>query len=315
MDAAHHPTFITRTVFGSAAILAAAFFMFQPSVAQGQEMEPHAYSATPVDTNFLIANYLRTTGSVSLDPSLPITGVKAAINTGTLAYDRSFGLLGTTASAAIAVPYFQGEVSGQVFTEGKQVTRSGLGDVHLRLTDNFIGNPAVSAKGFAERTPTTTVGASLIVAAPTGDYDSSRLINIGSNRWAFKPDIGLSQPIGDWFVDLAAGLWLFTDNRDFYNGHTRSQAPLPVLQAHVGYNFRPGLWLATDGIYYWGGGIRVDGVSSNDTESVSRFGLSLSVPITDELSAKFAWSTWLSARNGGTFETVGVSLQYRWFDD
>jgi hypothetical protein len=281
-------------------------------------MEPRAYSAVPIDTNFLIGNYARTTGSASLDPSLPITNVKASINTGTLAYDRTFDLFGDTASAAIIVPYFQGDVSGQLstegFSEGKQVSRSGLGDLRLRFTANFLGNPALSPTEFAKRKPTTTAGASLTVVAPTGDYNPAHLLNIGSNRWAFRPDIGISQPIGDWFADAAAGAWLYTDNHNFFQGHVRSQAPLMVLQAHGGYNFRPGLWLAADAVYFSGGNTSIDGIAKHDAQTGSRYGLTLSVPVADGLSAKFGWATWLTTHNSGNYNTIGVTLQYRWFD-
>jgi hypothetical protein len=296
------------------AVFAAVLVVYWAGAAWGQDMEPRTYSAVPIDTNFLIANYVRTTGSVSLDPSLPITGVKASINTGTLAYDRTFDLFGTTASAALAVPYFEGEVSGEVFTQGKQVSRSGLGDFRLRFTDNFLGNPALSAKAFAERKPTTTAGVSLTIITPTGDYDPNNLVNIGSNRWAFRPDIGISQPIGDWFADTAVGVWLYTDNNNFFQGHVRSQAPLVVVQAHGGYNFRPGLWLAADAIYYSGSETSTNGISDHDAQTVSRYGLTLSVPVADGFSAKLAWATWLTAHNGGTFNTIGLTLQYRWFD-
>jgi hypothetical protein len=282
--------------------------------ARGQDMEPHAYSATPINTNFLIANYTRTTGGVSLDASLPITDVKASINIGALAYDRTFDLFGDTASAAIIVPYLQGQVTGKVFTEGREVTRFGVGDIRLRFTDNFIGNPAQSPKEFAERTPTTTVGASLTILAPTGDYNPAHLVNIGSNRWAFRPGIGLSQPVGDWFVDAAAAAWLFADNHDFFQGHRRGQSPLILGEVHAGYNFRPGLWLAGDALYYSGGETSINGIASHDSESAWRYGLTLSVPVADGFSAKLAWASWLTAHNGGAFNTIGVSLQFRWFD-
>jgi Putative MetA-pathway of phenol degradation len=298
----------------SLAILAAVLLVSCVGGAWGQDMEPRAYSAVPIDANFLIANYQRMTGSVSLDPSLPITGVKASINTGTLAYDRTFDLFGTTASAALAVPYVNGEVSGQVFTEGKEVARSGLGDFRVRFTDNFIGNPALSAKAFAERKPAATAGVSLTVVAPTGDYDPNNLVNIGSNRWAFRPDIGVSQPFGDWFADAAVGAWLFTDNGNFFQGHVHGQAPIVVAQTHGGYNFRPGLWLAADVIYYSGGETTLNGVADHDAQTVWRYGFTLSVPLTEGFSAKFAWATWLEAHNNGTYDTIGVTLQYRWFD-
>jgi outer membrane putative beta-barrel porin/alpha-amylase len=277
-------------------------------------MEPRAFSASPIDTNFLIASYQRITGGVSLDPSLPVTGVKATINTGFLAYDRTFDLFGQTASAAIVLPYVQADLSGQVDAQGMKISRSGLGDLKLRFTENLLGGPALTPEGFAQRVPTTTLGVSLAVVAPTGDYDSAHLINISSNRWAFKPEIGLSQPIGDWFSDAAAGVWVFTDNTDFFRGHVRSQDALWVFQLHAGYNFQPGLWLAADGTYYTGGRTSINGVANHDVQAVSRYGLTLSVPLAEGFSAKLAWSSWLTAHKSGNFDTFGVSLQYRWFD-
>jgi len=296
------------------AVAAALALLSIVGAACAQDMEPRAYSAVPTGTNFLIASYVRTTGSASLDTSLPISGVQASINTGILGYVRSFDMFGTTATAGIAVPYFDGEVRGQVFTQGERVFRSGLGDIRFRFTDNFIGNPALSQKEFAERTPTTTAGASLIVVAPTGDYNPSHLVNIGSNRWAFRPDIGVSQPIGDWFADAAVGAWFYTDNNNFVQGHVRRQAPLVVAQSHGGYNFGPGLWLAADAIYYSGDETSVNRVPGRDAETVWRYGLTLSVPLRTGFSAKLAWATWLTAHNGGTYNTIGVTLQYRWFD-
>ena len=282
--------------------------------AHAQDMEPRAFSASPVDTNFLIANYTRITGSPSLDPSLPVTGGKATINQGTFAYDHTFDLFGQTASAAIALPYVQADLSGQVEQQGREITRSGLGDMRLRFTENLIGNPALTPQEFAQREPTTTLGVSLTILAPTGDYNSAHLINISSNRWAFKPEVGMSQPIGDWFSDAAAGVWLFTDNTDFFHGHVRGEDPLWVFQTHAGYNFQPGLWLAADFTYYTGGDTSIDGGAKHDAQAVSRYGLTLSVPFGEGFSAKLAWSSWLTAHKGGNFDTFGVTFQYRWFD-
>jgi hypothetical protein len=282
--------------------------------ASAQDMEPRAYSASPIDTNFLLASYLRTTGAVSLDPALPIANVKASINTGFLGYDRTFDLFGQTASAAIVVPYIQAGVSGDVFETGQHADRKGFGDIRLRFTDNLIGNAARTPAEFALREPTTTVGASLTTIAPTGDYNPQHLVNISSHRWAFKPEIGVSQPFGDWFADAAAGAWLFTENRNFFGGHVRGEDPLWSLQAHAGYSFRPGLWLALDATHYFGGDTVLDGVNKGDFQSATRYGATLSVPITAGFSAKVAYATWLTAHNSGSFDTLLFSLQYRWFD-
>jgi hypothetical protein len=282
--------------------------------ADAQELEPRAYSPSPIGTNFLIANYTRSSGSVSTDAELPISNVQATINIGALGYSRTFGLFGQTASAAILLPYLSGDISGVVGEQAMQVTRSGLGDLRLRFAQSLLGSPALTPGAFERYEQGTSVGSSVTVVAPTGHYNPAHLVNVGSNRWAFKPEIGLSQPIGRWFADAAAGAWLFTDNHNFFNGHVRGQDPLWSFQLHGGYYFERGFWLAADATHYTGGQTSIDGVANHDSQSVSRYGLTLAVPLGEGFSAKLSWASWLKAHNSGSFDTVGLTLQYRWFD-
>jgi hypothetical protein len=284
------------------------------ALVSAQEMEPRSYSATPVGTNFLVANYARSTGDVSLDPSLPITDLQARINTYVLGYSHSFGIAGHLASIAASVPYANANLTGNVATVPGQAWRSGLGDARFRFAVNLVGGPALTPDEFARRSLSTSLGASLSVIAPTGQYQPARVINVGSNRWSFKPELGLSQPIGNWFVEGAAGAWLFTDNANFFGGKRRSQDPLTVLQWHGGYTWRPALWIAADFTYLWGGRTSVDGVQSADLQNSIRYGVTLSVPLAAQWSAKLAWSRGLTTRIGGNFQTVSIALQYRWFN-
>lgn len=283
-------------------------------LASAQEMEPRSYSAVPIGTNFVVAGYARSTGDVTLDPSLPITDLQARINAYSLGYSHSFDVAGHVASVAVLQPYANANLTGNVAGVPGQAWRSGLGDVRFRIAANLVGGPALTPQEFAQRSPTTTLGASLSVVAPTGQYQPARIINVGSNRWAFKPELGLSQPVGNWFVEGAAGVWVFTDNTDFFGGKRRSQAPLAVFQWHGGYTWRPGLWIAADFTYLTGGRTSVNGVQNQDLQASTRYGVTLSVPLAAQWSAKLAWSSGLSTRVGGDFQTVSVALQYRWFD-
>src|SRR6185503_8697602 len=157
--------------------------------ASAQELEPRAYSPNPTGANFVLVVYGHTSGNVMFDPSVPITNVEAAINTGALFYGRTFALFGRAASAAVQLPYVWGTIDGDVFEDRRSVYRSGLADLRMRLTTNILGGPALSAREFAARPPRTTMGASLVVLAPTGQYDPSKLVNVGTNRWAFKPEV------------------------------------------------------------------------------------------------------------------------------
>jgi hypothetical protein len=280
----------------------------------GQEMEPLSYSAVPVGTNFVVLDYARSSGGFSFDPSLPIANVHATINTWSLGYSHSFGIAGHTASVAISMPYANANVTGDVMGVPQQAYRSGLGDVRFRLAVNLLGDPALTPEEFARRSPSTIVGASLTVIAPTGQYIPSRLINVGANRWSFKPDIGISQPFGNWFVEGTIGVWIYTDNDDFFGGRRRSQAPIPTFQGHAGYNWKPGLWLAADVTYFTGGRTSVNGIEDQDLQLSVRYGVTLSIPLARKWSAKLAWSRGLVTRVGGNFQTFSVALQYRWFN-
>jgi len=278
-----------------------------------QELEPHAYSPNPTGANFVLAVYGHTSGSVVFDPSVPITNVDARVNTGALFYGRTFSLLGRSASAAVQVPYVWGTIDGDVFEARRSVYRSGLADLRMRLTTNLIGGPALSAREFAARRPRTTLGASLVVMAPTGQYDPSKLVNVGTHRWAFKPEVGVSHPAGRWFVELYAGTWLFTVNDDFFGGSRREQSPLLAVQGHFSYTFRPRLWLAGDATFYTGGRTTVDGVEKADLQRNTRLGLTLAVPVKRRSALKASWSRGVVTRVGGDFQTFAVGYQILWF--
>ena len=303
----------TQTVRSFRHASAGAVVIWSTLVA-AQEMEPRSYSAVPIGTNFIVMDYSRSSGDILFDPSLPVTDLQAKINTYSLGLSHSFGVLGHVASIAIAVPYANANLTGNVEGAPGHAYRSGLGDMRFRLAVNLLGGPALTPEEFARRSPSTILGASVSVIAPTGQYVVSRLINVGSNRWSFKPEVGLSQPIGNWFVEGAAGVWLFTDNTDFFGGRRRSQDPLPTFQWHGGYNWRPGLWLAADVTYFTGGQTSVNGVQDKDLQRNVRYGLTLSFPLSAQWSGKLAWSRGLTTSIGGNFQTISVALQYHWFN-
>jgi hypothetical protein len=282
---------------------------------RAQELEPRAYSPNPIGTNFILTGVTRSSGDVLFDPSSPLEDVSASINAGVLGYGRIFGWLGRSAGATIAVPYVWGDVSGNVGENRRAVERSGLADMRLRLAVNLIGGEALTPRDFARRKPQTSLGASLVVVAPTGEYDSTKLVNIGANRWAFKPEIGLSQPLERWFFEAYAGVWFFTDNDSYYGGTRREQQSVTALQAHVSYTFRPQLWLAGDVTYYRGGETSIDGVSNANMQENLRMGVTVSVPLTGSQSLKLSWSDGTTTRIGGDFTTYALAWQYAWFDD
>jgi hypothetical protein len=267
-----------------------------------------------VGANFLVLSTVRSTGGVLFDPSLPFTNVDAQLNAGALAYGHTFGWFGHAASAALAVPYAWGTLSGDVGESQHEIHRSGLADAQLRLALNLIGGPALGPAEFMRRDPETTLGASLTIVAPSGQYDSSKLINIGANRWAFKPEVGISYPVSRWYLETYVGVWLFTANTDYNDGARREQNPIGTLQGHVSYTVRPRLWAALDATFFTGGRSSINGMPNADLQANSRVGITLSVPVGKRQSLKFAFSDGATTRFGGDFITYGVAWQYLWFN-
>ena len=277
-----------------------------------QELEPRTYSPNPVGMNFVAVAVGRSRGDVVFDPALPVEDVDAHLTSAALAYGHTFGVFDRTTTLAFAVPYVSGNASGAVGGTRDEVHRAGLGDARLRLGVSLFGGPALTPEEFARRTPHPVVGASVVVVAPTGQYDGTHLINIGSNRWAFKPEIGVSYPIGRFFVEGYAGVWLFTDNDDYLGGSRRSQDPLATFQAHVSYTVRRGLWIAADATHYSGGRTQTNDVQRSNRQSNTRVGLTLSLPLEQGQSLKLVWSEGTTVRFGGDFRTLSIAWQRAW---
>ena len=306
---------MSRYLTYPAMLLAGVFgFLLHAGTVSAQELEPRTYSASPIGTNFIDVGYTRLTGDVLTDPSLPVTNVQATINTNALSYVRSFGLAGHSATLAIGLPYIDGNLRGSVIDAPTELHRSGMGDMRMRFGFNLIGSPALTPEEFARRTPTASLGVSLTLSAPTGQYSPDRLVNIGTHRWSFKPEIGISKPMGNWFLEASAGVYFFTTNHDFYGGNVRSQDPLATVQLHGGYTFHPGFWVAADIGYVDGGGTSVNGVSKADRQSNARYGLTLSAPLGRGWQTKLALSNGLVTRIGGNYKSITFAVQYRWFD-
>ncbi len=281
-------------------------------LARAQELEPNAYSPSPVGFNILVVADAYNSGDLAFDPAGPISEANAQIHVGALGYVRTLGVAGRSSNLGLFLPYARGDLTGLYLGQPQAVHRSGWGDPRLRFAINLKGAPAMTPKEFAANRPTTVLGASLVVSAPLGQYDPSKLINIGANRWAFKPEIGYSRAFGRWTLEGAVGVWLFTDNTDFSNGGTRSQDPLGSAQVHAIYTIKPRMWVSFDANYYTGGEVSINGGAKSGLQKNSRMGVSFALPVTAQHSLKFSFSRGAVTNIGADFDSIGVAWQYVW---
>jgi hypothetical protein len=278
-----------------------------------QDLEPRAYSASPVNTTFAVAVLTRSSGGVVTDPSLPVDDVHVTLGALAAGVGRTFDLFGRTALFVAVMPFAKARATGAVAGDVREASRTGPADARMKLSVNFLGGEARRAREFAAAKRTTIVGASLTTVLPTGQSMPSKLVNLGSNRWAVKPEIGVSVPVRRWTFDGYAGVTFFSRNDQFYPGlSTLEQEPVTALQAHVSYTIRPRLWAAFNSTWYSGGTTKIDGVDKANLQRNSRVGLTLSLPLRSRQSIKVAYSTGATTRIGGDFDTIGVAWQMIW---
>jgi hypothetical protein len=283
-----------------------------PRAAGAQDLEPRSYANTPVGINFLLTGYAYQQGDIATDAALPLEDAKVNVHSAFLAYARSFGLFGTSAKVDVIVPYSW--LDGLASFRGNPEKRivDGFADPRFRLSVNLYGAPALTLEEFAAYEQDVIVGVSVQVAAPLGQYDDKRAVNIGSNRWMFKPEIGISKAFGPLTLEVTPSIAVFTANDDFFDGKRREQDPVYAVQGHVIYRFGAPLWGSIDATYYGGGRTTVDGVENDDRQSNARVGATLALSVSRHHSIKLYASKGAVTRIGGDFDLLGFALQYRW---
>ncbi|HZJ17654.1 MAG TPA: transporter [Chthoniobacteraceae bacterium] len=279
---------------------------------QAQDLEPRAYSNSPIGLNFAIAGYAYAKGEVLTDPSLPLENVSNDSHVGVFGFATTFRAFGQSGKFDFIVPYASLRAKGLVFGLPHERYVHGFADPAFRFSVNFIGAPALTAAEFKDYRQNFILGASLRVTAPLGQYDSAKLVNVGTNRWSFKPEIGFSKAFGRWTVEIAPAATLYTHNGDFFGGQTRKVKPIYSAQAHVSYTFAPGAWLALNAGYFVGGRSTIDERENDDEHEGTRFGATLALPVNRYHSVKLYGITGYSAHREHDFQAVGLAWQVRW---
>ena len=278
-----------------------------------QDIEPRSYSVVPIGLHVAAVGYTYSFGDVISDGSSPIRDGNFHSNAFNLAYVQSFGFFKKLAKITVALPYgvFQGtaNILG-VDTGGK---RYGFADARLKFSVNLIGAPLISPRDFRKFQEETVFGASLVISIPTGQYDPQKLINIGSNRWGFKPELGFSERLGRFYIEAYSGVWFFTTNNEFFKSSTLKENALFNFQAHVDYILKSGIWFALNGGYGAGGSLNLSGKELDNGQSNFRAGATFSVPFNKNNSIRLMYNTGVTVLAGQNYSAFTLSYQYSWF--
>lgn len=264
--------------------------------AHAQDLEPRRWTHLPVGLNVLGVGSGWTDGDILFDPVLRIEDATFDLQLAALGYSRAFDVFGKTARLDVKLPYATGRWEGLLDGEPASVRRHGFMDPSLRFSVNLIGAPALKGTEFVDyrrsNPVNTTVGAAVSVIMPFGEYYRERLINLGSNRWIVRPQIGALHQRGPWQFELTGSVFLYQTNHEFWPGQSVwEQDPLWFAQAHVIRSFEPGWWASLSGGFAYGGQSTVNEDVKQDDNRSRYMALSLGMPISKTQAIKITYLT------------------------
>jgi len=279
--------------------------------------DPRRWAHLPVDANFGGFALAHTEADIFFDPTLSLEDVKMELDTVAGKYIRTFEVFKKSARIDITQAYQEGKWTGLLEGSPASTSRSGLSDTFVRVAINLLGAPPLRGKEYglhrSKTTVETVVGVGLAVRLPTGDYQEDKLINLGQNRFAFRPQLGIMHTRGKWSTELTGEVAFYTKNDEFFNGNTLEQEPLYIIHGHLIHMFTPGHWASFSLGYDYGGENTVNGVDKNDIKQDVGWKLSYAYPINRTSGLKLSYiGTRTKEAVGFDSETLAMSLSLLW---
>lgn len=297
-----------RTRFG----IALALLSFT-GLGVAQDIEPRRWTPLPVGMNVLGAGVIHTDGDIALDPVLELEDVTVDVKTAIVSFLHAFDLAGQSARFDVRLPYQDARWEGLLDGERASTERHGLADPRVRLSVNFVGAPALKGEEFqayrAAHPINTVVGAALAVRLPLGEYKQDKLLNLGENRFVFRPQLGFVHTRGHWSYELTGSVFLYTDNDDFFGNNKREQEPLYALQAHLIYSSPRHWWISIGAAHDRGGESSINGEKKDDKRRDLLYGISAGLAIGSRSSVKLAYVGSRTREDVGK-DTDSIALAY-----
>lgn len=234
-------------------------------------------------------------------------------------YAHTFALFDRSAMAAVILP--MGRISGDVVVGGKTVNQqtSGFGDPMLEFDINLIGPRSQKNIPDAMRyEPGFSLDLLTDLALPIGEYDNTKQLNIGQNRWYGRIGMPVTVQLGPWIpgqrttLEFLPAVWLFGDNTD-YVGTTMKTDPMYQLDAHLTRDFTEHAWGSLDASWYSGGQATINGVKGSKLNNLG-VGLTLGYTVNDNLNLTIGYKSTVNDNAAGdlSMDSFMVTLVYGW---
>lgn len=291
-----------------------------PVAAWAQGDGPRSQLPMPIGTNVFVPTWLDM--RMNSDFSQSVLRADAEVNADILlgVYVRSFAVGDRYAQIWLVPNWGKLDASVDVARPGggtitRSVQQSGFGDPYVAMKIGLVGAPALGLADFMKHKPTFQLYAYAGLYIPLGDYDSSRLLNLGTNHWALRLGLPMVFPIGkpqkQINLEIHPGVTIHGDNSDPTGGAgTVSQDPLYQVEFHLSRNFSPKWWGSIGGRYRNGGETSTDGIADGNKQDVLGGELTLGYAFTPHLGLQTTYGQVLTESDGSKSDMIRLRLNY-----
>jgi hypothetical protein len=239
----------------------------------------------------------RVSAAATFDGTLEIAG-----------YAHTFALFDRAAVATVLLPMGRLASTVTVPLPGGGVTSvrestNGFSDPTLELNVNLIGPPAQrTIPDMMRYEPGFSVDVVLDLAVPIGEYDNSKTLNIGQNRWYGRVGFPVVWQLGPWIpgkrttLEFVPVVWLFGANNNFYDsvtktsGNTLKTEPMYQLDSHLTRDLYERAWVSLDASATTGGVSSINGVDLTKTRTQT-LGLTMGYQVNDNMTLSFTYKS------------------------
>lgn len=303
-------------------ILVFVVFFGESVLAQGDGPKSHLLSPTGVwainpkylhlDQNVLPAGNIYVKNSDITVDLFPTTLVHTFSLGGKFARVFAMANPGSVTAKALIEP----------FGSEQKLSASGFSDGFIAFEYGLVGAPALNAIEFSKHQPQFSLNGYFRYWY-SGSYDSSKLLNLGTNRSTFELGTTMAIPFhkdisqnATW-LEIMPTVQMYTDNNDPARSSTANkieQNPTLIIENHLTHNLNKKLWIGADLRYQLGGETKADGVPDDNKINALGGGLSVGYQIIAPLSAYVGYGAVLLGDNDLQSNMLRFSLVFAYIN-
>jgi hypothetical protein len=301
------------------ALVAPGVVLLCASYAAAQGEGPRVFLLQPTGNQVVTFTYLRIWQSFSFAEGFAISGVDAKAHLFLPAYTRFFGIKGRVAQIWLDPSWRILEASVALqptpgITPTTATARvSGAGDPYVAFRVGLLGAPALTRSEFALHPREFQLYALVGIFLPIGEYNRTRPLSLGSNRWAFRFGVPMVEAFGDperpVNLEVVPSVYIFMDNTDPFGATRRQQKPLFSVESHIDHNFTSKLWASLDTYYRNGAETTTDGVRDNNRINQLQIGPTVGYQVTKVLGVQVS-SGVIVARGEGQGLRIRITFAF-----